>query len=78
MAAAMSGWLNEASVSPMSCSERAGDVVVVAIGSVRARRRLQRVREPVDLEPAVVAVEETKVVHDPVGEPGVEGQLGAS
>ncbi len=55
--------------------QRARDVLVIPIGAIRARRRLQRVREPVDVEPAVVPVEEAQVIHHAVGEAGVVPEL---
>ena len=74
----MSAWLNDAERVADVVQERAGDVVVVAVGSVGAGRGLQRVGEPVDREAAVVAVEEAEVVHHAVGEAGVEGSSAAT
>ena len=50
--------------------ERARDVLVVAISAIGACCCLQGVREPIDDETAVVTVEQSEVVHHPIGEPG--------
>ena len=68
----MSAWLYGAERVADVVEQRAHDVLVVLAAAVGPRRRLQRVLEPVDGEPAGVPVEQAQVGEHAVGEPGGE------